>query len=147
RSAVTHKSPKTLDANLHPISPPLLRVHIDKWVFAHSAPARGLSLNECGAWQGFPRDYLWDAPLRGAFRGVGNAVPPPPVNLWASSLPAMWWLRLRAASIPEFDHVASGATPGLRSNRLAIQLGGSGRIRAVHSRRVTPSLHHSKPME
>ncbi len=39
---------------LHPMSPPLRRIHTDKWVFSRDGRARRLAYRECAALQGFP---------------------------------------------------------------------------------------------
>lgn len=65
---------------LHPDSPPLKRIHTDKWVFAGDGEPRRLSYLECAALQGFPDPGAFSTatvPVRERFRAVGNAVPPP----------------------------------------------------------------------
>lgn len=65
---------------LHPDSPPLKRVHTDKWVFESEGTARRLSYLECAALQGFPDPHAFtvkSVPVRERFRAIGNAVPPP----------------------------------------------------------------------
>jgi DNA (cytosine-5)-methyltransferase 1 len=65
---------------LHPDSPPLKRVHTDKWVFERNGEARRLSYLECAALQGFPDPKAFNVrtvPVRERFRAIGNAVPPP----------------------------------------------------------------------
>lgn len=65
---------------LHPDSPPLKRVHTDKWVFEGEGEPRRLSYLECAALQGFPDPKAFSAtkvPVRERFRAIGNAVPPP----------------------------------------------------------------------
>ena len=42
---------------LHPMSPPLKRIHTDKWVFSHKGPARRLAYRECAALQGFHASF------------------------------------------------------------------------------------------
>jgi DNA (cytosine-5)-methyltransferase 1 len=64
---------------LHPDSPPLRRIHTDRWEFDGDAKhARRLSYLECAALQGFPGPKKFgfqSLPLR--YRAIGNAVPPP----------------------------------------------------------------------
>ncbi len=63
---------------LHPASPPLRRIHTDKWEFSTEGRARRLSYLECAALQGFPRAYIWNhGRVRDKFQMIGNAVPPP----------------------------------------------------------------------
>jgi len=65
--------------SLHPDSPPLKRIHTDKWVFDGSAKrARRLSYLECAALQGFtaPKRFRSQS-LALRYRAIGNAVPPP----------------------------------------------------------------------
>ncbi len=63
---------------LHPDSPPLRRVHTDKWEFESSGPVRRLSFLECAALQGFPEPSRFAGrSIRSTFRAIGNAVPPP----------------------------------------------------------------------
>lgn len=63
---------------LHPMSPPLKRIHTDKWMFSRKGWARRLSYRECAALQGFPRSFVWRrGSIRQRFQMIGNAVPPP----------------------------------------------------------------------
>lgn len=63
---------------LHPSSPPLKRIHTDKWVFARKGRARRLAYKECALIQGFPRGFKFDhGSIRDRFQMIGNAVPPP----------------------------------------------------------------------
>lgn len=63
---------------LHPSSPPLKRIHTDKWEFAHEGRARRLSYRECAALQGFDPEFNWNTgKIRDRFQAIGNAVPPP----------------------------------------------------------------------
>lgn len=76
---------------LHPMSPSLVRIDTDHWVFSSNGPARRLSLRECAALQGFPESYRWDGPrLRDAFLAVGNAVPRPLIGSILGALPDIW---------------------------------------------------------
>jgi DNA (cytosine-5)-methyltransferase 1 len=76
---------------LHPSSPPLVRIHTDKWVFSHSGPARRLAYKECAALQGFPRNFRWNrGSVRERFQLIGNAVPPPLFAAVASALNDLW---------------------------------------------------------
>jgi DNA (cytosine-5)-methyltransferase 1 len=88
---------KTIVANsrhvpLHPISPKLLRISTDKWVFEEKGPARRLSFREAARLQGFKRDMCFPdtAGLRMKYKVVGNAVPPPVFREVARSLPNIW---------------------------------------------------------
>lgn len=89
---------------LHPVSPRLLRINTDKWVFETDAPARRFSYREAARLQGFmPRytthggDLIFpsnisskpDKPynmLRHKFKVIGNAVPPPMFEAVAKEL-------------------------------------------------------------
>jgi len=77
---------------LHPVSPPLKRVHTDKWEFEHDGPARRFSFRECARLQGFPKDMAFPetAGLSEKYKVVGNAVPPPLFNAVAAALPNVW---------------------------------------------------------
>jgi DNA (cytosine-5)-methyltransferase 1 len=76
---------------LHPMSPPLKRIHTDKWVFAHVGRARRLSYKECAALQGFPPSFNWPTGSpRDTFQMIGNAVPPPLFSSVLRSLNRLW---------------------------------------------------------
>ena len=77
---------------LHPISPPLRRVHTDKWVWARKGRARRYSYREAACLQGFqPGFELPDTTsMRMKYTVVGNAVPPPLFHAVASALPDIW---------------------------------------------------------
>lgn len=93
---------------LHPISPPLTRIHTDKWEFSEDKPARRFSYREAARLQGFePRflkhggDFVFpDAchpspsvrynQMRQRYKVVGNAVPPPLFEAVAKALPLVW---------------------------------------------------------
>lgn len=76
---------------LHPMSPPLKRIHTDKWAFSRKGPARRLAYRECAALQGFPRAFLWRrGTIRERFQMIGNAVPPPLFEAVASKLERLW---------------------------------------------------------
>jgi len=76
---------------LHPISPPLVRVNTDKWVFSSDERARRLSYRECAALQGFSRDFVWTrGTVRDRFQMIGNAVPPPLFKAVVSNLRGLW---------------------------------------------------------
>jgi DNA (cytosine-5)-methyltransferase 1 len=63
---------------LHPMSPPLKRIHTDKWIFLHRGRARRLAYRECAVLQGFPKSFIWRrGTVRERFQMIGNAVPPP----------------------------------------------------------------------
>lgn len=76
---------------LHPSSPPLRRVHTDKWVFNSRGRARRFSYPECALIQGFPRDFKWKhGTVRERFQMIGNAVPPPLFAAVLSGLSKIW---------------------------------------------------------
>lgn len=76
---------------LHPLSPPLKRIHTDKWVFSNKGAARRLAYRECAALQGFPRTFLWKrGSVRERFQMIGNAVPPPLFEAVVSKLNDLW---------------------------------------------------------
>jgi len=76
---------------LHPMSPPLRRIHTDKWVFAETSRARRLSYRECAALQGFPRHFAWNrGSIRQRFQMIGNAVPPPLFAAVVNNLKDLW---------------------------------------------------------
>jgi len=76
---------------LHPMSPPLERIHTDKWVFSTRGPARRFSYRECAALQGFPRQFVWNrGSVRERFQMIGNAVPPPLFKAVVSKLQDIW---------------------------------------------------------
>ena len=76
---------------LHPSSPPLRRVHTDKWEFSNDEPARRLAYRECAALQGFPRKFIWKrGTVRERFQMIGNAVPPPLFKAVVKTLPDIW---------------------------------------------------------
>jgi DNA (cytosine-5)-methyltransferase 1 len=92
-----HECSKTIVARarhvgLHPISPKLLRIHTDKWVFEDERPARRLSFKECARLQGFPKDMKFPDTmgLGEKYKVVGNAVPPPLFHAVAAALPNIW---------------------------------------------------------
>lgn len=67
---------------LHPISPELEYIGPDEYRFANDSAARRYSLKECAALQGFPSDFNWGTRnLITKYRLVGNAVPPPLMEL------------------------------------------------------------------
>ena len=76
---------------LHPMSPPLRRIHTDKWVFAHQGRARRFAYRECAALQGFPRSFAWKrGSIRDRFQMIGNAVPPPLFEAVVAGLKGLW---------------------------------------------------------
>ncbi len=76
---------------LHPSSPPLRRIHTDKWEFTREGRARRLSYRECAALQGFRRKANWgDAAVRDRFQVIGNAVPPPLFSAILRPLREIW---------------------------------------------------------
>lgn len=64
---------------LHPVSPPLRRIHTDSWVFESNLPARRLSFREAALIQGFPESFEFPdtVTLTTKYTVIGNAVPPP----------------------------------------------------------------------
>jgi DNA (cytosine-5)-methyltransferase 1 len=76
---------------LHPMSPPLRRVHTDKWVFSSKGRPRRLAYQECAALQGFPRTFQWRrGSIRDRFQMIGNAVPPPLFRAVVEPLSLVW---------------------------------------------------------
>jgi DNA (cytosine-5)-methyltransferase 1 len=76
---------------LHPMSPPLKRIHTDKWVFSRKGRARRLAYRECAALQGFPRAFAWKrGTVRDRFQMIGNAVPPPLFEAVVRNLDQLW---------------------------------------------------------
>lgn len=76
---------------LHPSSPPLRRIHTDKWVFAEKGPARRFAYQECAALQGFSRKFKWrKGTVRERFQMIGNAVPPPLFGAVVANLQGLW---------------------------------------------------------
>lgn len=78
-------------APLHPLSPPLRRIHTDKWVFTEDREARRISYREAARLQGFGDLIFPDTQGLGSrYRVVGNAVPPPVFRAVAEALPSVW---------------------------------------------------------
>lgn len=77
---------------LHPISPKLVRIHTDKWVWESDAPARRFSYVEAARLQGFSDEWQFpdSGTIREKYTAVGNAVPPPLFHAVASALPEIW---------------------------------------------------------
>lgn len=76
---------------LHPISPPLRRVHTDSWVFANAGRARRLAYQECARLQGFPAAFEFQhGSIKDRFQMIGNAVPPPLFGAVVSGLSHIW---------------------------------------------------------
>ena len=77
---------------LHPSSPRLRKIEVDKWVFVNDARARRFSFRECALLQGFdPRiDFPDTGSLTEKYKVVGNAVPPPLFEAVARNLPNIW---------------------------------------------------------
>ena len=78
--------------SLHPVSPPLQRVHTDEWRFKNDGPARRYSYREAARLQGFKRQLSFPetAGLKARYQVVGNAVPPPLFEAVANALPDIW---------------------------------------------------------
>ena len=76
---------------LHPMSPPLKRIHTDKWVFSRKGLARRFAYRECAALQGFPKSFVWKrGTIRDRFQMIGNAVPPPLFEAVVKNLENLW---------------------------------------------------------
>lgn len=93
---------------LHPVSPPLKRIHTDKWEFEEDNPARRFSYREAARLQGFTGEYLMHGGdfvfpeecthasgqegnvMRYRYKIIGNAVPPPLFEAVARALPNVW---------------------------------------------------------
>jgi DNA (cytosine-5)-methyltransferase 1 len=76
---------------LHPSSPPLRRIHTDKWEFTREGRARRLSYRECAALQGFIKKSKWNrGTIRDRFQVIGNAVPPPLFSAILKPLKDVW---------------------------------------------------------
>ena len=79
---------------LHPVSPRLVRIHTDKWIWEHDGPKRRFSYNEAARLQGFGRDFFLpdtnNSNMRMKYQVVGNAVPPQLFKEVAISLPEIW---------------------------------------------------------
>ena len=79
---------------LHPISPRLLRVHTDKWVWESEERARRYSFREAARLQGFKKRFKFpeteNAGLRMKYTVTGNAVPPALFTAVAKAIPDIW---------------------------------------------------------
>ena len=77
---------------LHPMSPKLIRVHTDKWVWSSDAPKRRFSYREAARLQGFDGELVFPeaGTMRQKYGVVGNAVPPPLFRAVADALPEIW---------------------------------------------------------
>ena len=78
--------------NLHPVSPKLKRVHVDKRVFESESSARRFSYRECALLQGFDSgiEFPDTASIYEKYKVIGNAVPPPLFEAVARALPNIW---------------------------------------------------------
>nr|WP_321464002.1 DNA cytosine methyltransferase [uncultured Cohaesibacter sp.] len=78
--------------NLHPVSPRLIRVNTDEWVFESQKPARRFSYKECALLQGFDKmiEFPEKSSMNEKYKVVGNAVPPPLFKAVADALPDIW---------------------------------------------------------
>ena len=101
---------KTIVSNLrhiplHPISPELKKVGIDKWEFITNSPARRFSYKEAAILQGFSKEYTNHGGyltfpdmdsfgaarmLKERYKVVGNAVPPPLFEAVVRDIPDIW---------------------------------------------------------
>ncbi|MEC6741640.1 DNA cytosine methyltransferase [Acinetobacter baumannii] len=89
-----NETSKTIVSNprhmpLHPISPNMVKLDHDKWVFENTNPARRFSYKEAARLQGFenlifPREE--EVSLNNKYTVVGNAVPPPMFEVIANKL-------------------------------------------------------------
>lgn len=77
---------------LHPMSPKLLRIHTDKWVWENDGPARRYSYTEAARIQGFSKGFTFPetSKMRSKYQVVGNAVPPPLFEAVSRALPNIW---------------------------------------------------------
>lgn len=77
---------------LHPISPKLIRVHTDKWVWEVDGPRRRFSFREAARLQGFEKNHTMPDTVnsRTKYKVVGNAVPPPLFKAVAAAIPEIW---------------------------------------------------------
>lgn len=65
---------------LHPMSPKLKRVNVDKWIWSREdARKRRFSYREAACLQGFRADMIFPdtGSMTAKYRAIGNAVPPP----------------------------------------------------------------------
>lgn len=101
---------KTIVSNLrhiplHPISPELKKIDVDKWEFVNTSPARRFSFREAAILQGFSKDYTTHGDnlifpemegfgparlLKERYKVVGNAVPPPLFESVVRNIPDIW---------------------------------------------------------
>ena len=90
---------KTIVANprhmpLHPISPTLVKVASDEWMFVNDGRARRFSYREAARLQGFCENFIFPetpaSSMRTRYAVVGNAVPPQLFEAVARSLPNVW---------------------------------------------------------
>lgn len=101
---------KTIVSNLrhiplHPISPELRKVDIDKWEFVSDSRARRFSYREAAILQGFSKGYTSHGGnlifpemegfgparlLKERYKVVGNAVPPPLFEAVVKNIPNIW---------------------------------------------------------
>ena len=77
---------------LHPISPELIRIHTDKWVWSSDAPRRRFSFREAARLQGFASNLVFsgEGTMREKYEAIGNAVPPPLFQAVVEALPEIW---------------------------------------------------------
>jgi DNA (cytosine-5)-methyltransferase 1 len=79
---------------IHPLSPPLRRIHTDKWEFTGDGRSRRLSFKECAALQGFPPEFDWTrGTVKEKFQMIGNAVPPPLFQSVVEGLNPLWKIK------------------------------------------------------
>ncbi len=77
---------------LHPVSPAMVRVHTDKWIWANDRPPRRFSYHEASRLQGLGDSFRFPdtVSIRTKYKVVGNAVPPALFAAVASALPNIW---------------------------------------------------------
>ena len=77
---------------LHPMSPPLVSVGPDKFIFAHEGPARRFSYHEAARLQGFKKGFVFPDSygMHSKYKVIGNAVPPPLFKAVAQALPKIF---------------------------------------------------------
>lgn len=77
---------------LHPISPKLVRIHTDKWIWESDGPKRRFSYREAALLQGFKKEIVFpdSGSMRAKYEAVGNAVPPPLFSAVARAIPNIW---------------------------------------------------------
>lgn len=77
---------------LHPVSPTLVYVGPDEYIFSSDERARRFSYREAARLQGFSPDIVFPdtAGMNSKYKVIGNAVPPPLFEAVAKALPIAW---------------------------------------------------------